>query len=101
MHSKTMTVVLCTFVSVIVVIAIGSLLQHASKSHGPEPIQIEAVAPTTVHPISEEFSTGYILVEIWTKTKIPGAEVDVPHIVRMKRSEYIEFMNQPPDGVTR
>ena len=86
-------------VMVIIVLTVG--LNHYLKSKAT--IKVEAVTPTQVHPISGEFSTGYILVEIWTmvERRVGTPSVvhleQVPHIVRMKRSEYIELMNQSPN----
>jgi hypothetical protein len=66
-------------------------VEYCYEKNAPK-IKIEAVAPTAVHPISGEFSTGFVLVEIWTTTDAYGYKVDVPNIVRMPRSEYIEYM---------
>jgi hypothetical protein len=69
---------------------LGAYLVNQSPPEGK--IKVEAIAPTAVHPISGDLGSGYILVEIWTKTKVRGVEVDVPHIVRMTRYEYTSFM---------
>ena len=59
-----------------------------------EPIKVEAPPALSIHPLSGEFSTGYILVEVWTT----DGEFEFCHVVRMKRSEYLEWMNQSPEG---
>lgn len=51
-------------------------------------VKVEAPPPLSIHPVSNEFSTGYILVEVWTK----NGETKQPHIVRMRRSEYLEWV---------
>lgn len=74
-----------------IVVGITSLttnyVLHLSKH---KPIKVEAPMPLSAHPISGEFDTGYVLVEVWTRD---GDNNKHPHIVRMRRSEYIEWMN--------
>ena len=89
------SLVICLLVAAIFVFAV---LINGQKH---EYIKPEAVGPTTVHPISGEFSTGYILVELWiddSEMKTPNGVKGVKRaaIVRMKRSEYLELMNQTP-----
>lgn len=71
-------------VSIVLTWCIMGLL--ISPSMSSKPIKIETPLPVAVHPISNELSSGYLLVQIWTENE--------SHIVRMKRSEYIEWMNQ-------
>jgi hypothetical protein len=90
---KLITIAVPVFALCVFGIGLSVLINHEPD----EEIRIEAATPTTVHPISGEFSTGYLLVEIWTWTEVNGIKIEVPHIVRMKRHEYIEYMNQPTD----
>lgn len=58
-----------------------------SFDKGPK-VKVEAPPPLSIHPVSEPFSTGYILVEVWTQ----NGETKQPHIIRMRRSEYLEWV---------
>ena len=100
-RGHTLAELLASLITCLIVAAAITLIVVFSGRAEPDPIQAEGVMPTTVHPISDEFSTGYILVEIWvddSEMKTPSGVKGVKRaaIVRMKRSEYIELMNQGP-----